>query len=105
MLKHTTGPARLVLIDDASPDPAIAPLLARYASRAGIAVLRNERNRGFTATANRGIAEAGRADHLSLWAGQGVAAIRPMPAAALVAALEAEWRAALAGQAALQAAA
>ena len=29
---------------------------------ANVSVLRNERNRGFTATANRGIAEAGRAD-------------------------------------------
>jgi GT2 family glycosyltransferase len=62
VLLHTTGRARLIVIDDASPDPAIAPLLARYASREGITVLRNESNRGFTATANRGIAEAGRAD-------------------------------------------
>jgi GT2 family glycosyltransferase len=62
VLAHTTGRARLILIDDASTDPAIEPLLARYASRAGIAVLRNESNRGFTATANRGIAEAGRDD-------------------------------------------
>jgi GT2 family glycosyltransferase len=62
VILHTTGCARLIVIDDASPDPAIAPLLARYAARAGIAVLRNDRNRGFTATANRGIAEAGRAD-------------------------------------------
>ena len=52
----------VVLSLGASPDSAIAPLLARYASREGIAVLRNESNRGFTATANRGITEAGRAD-------------------------------------------
>jgi GT2 family glycosyltransferase len=62
VLAHTTGRARLIAIDDASPDPAIASLLARYAARDGITVLRNERNRGFTATANRGIAEARRAD-------------------------------------------
>ncbi len=62
LLAHTTGRARLILIDDASRDPAIAPLLARYASRAGVAVLSNAENRGFTATANRGIAQAGRAD-------------------------------------------
>ena len=62
VLAHTTGRARLIVIDDASPDAAIAPLLARHASRANVSVLRNERNRGFTATANRGIAEAGRAD-------------------------------------------
>jgi GT2 family glycosyltransferase len=59
---HATGRARLIVIDDASPDAAIAPLLARYGSRKNVTVLRNERNRGFTATANRGIAEAGRAD-------------------------------------------
>ena len=62
VLAHTTGRAQLIVIDDASPDPAIAPLLARHASRAGITVLRNERNRGFTATANRGIAQARDAD-------------------------------------------
>ncbi len=62
LLAHTAGNARLIVIDDASPDPAIAPLLARYASRANVGVLRNETNRGFTATANRGIVAAGRAD-------------------------------------------
>jgi GT2 family glycosyltransferase len=62
VMLHTTGRARLIVIDDASPNPAIAPLLARHASREGVTVLRNDRNRGFTATANRGIVEAGRAD-------------------------------------------
>lgn len=49
-----------------------------------------------TGALRRASAQAGRADHLSLWAGQGVAAVRPMPAAALVATLEAEWRTAMA---------
>lgn len=62
VLSHTTGRARLVVIDDASPDPAIAGLLARYACLPGVEVLANARNLGFTATANRGIAHAGRAD-------------------------------------------
>jgi len=62
VLAHTTGRARLIVIDDASPDPAIAPLLARYAQLARVRVLRNDGNRGFTATANRGIARAGAAD-------------------------------------------
>ena len=53
-----------------------------------------------TGALRRASAEAGRADHLSLWAGQGVAAVRPMPAAELVAVLEAEWRAALTAAAA-----
>lgn len=62
VLAHTSGRARLIVIDDASPDAAIRPLLARYARRPNVAVLHNERNRGFTATANRGIAAAGLAD-------------------------------------------
>jgi len=62
LLAHSGGNTRIVAIDDASTDPLIAPLLARFDAQAGIKVLRNECNRGFTATANRGIAEAGRAD-------------------------------------------
>jgi GT2 family glycosyltransferase len=62
LLAHTQGRARLIVIDDASTEPASAPLLARYTGLARVRVLRNERNLGFTATANRGIAEAGRAD-------------------------------------------
>lgn len=62
VLAHTTGRTRLLVIDDASTDPAIAPLLARLEGRAGIRVLANPRNLGFTATANRGIAEAADAD-------------------------------------------
>ncbi|HKE48591.1 MAG TPA: glycosyltransferase, partial [Rhodanobacteraceae bacterium] len=62
VLNHTTGRARLIVIDDASTDPLVAPLLERYADRANIRVLENESNRGFTATANRGIAEAGQDD-------------------------------------------
>lgn len=49
-----------------------------------------------TGALRRASAQAGRADHLSLWAGQGVAKVRPMPAAALVALLAQEWRAAMA---------
>lgn len=62
VLAHTFGKAQLIVIDDASSDDAIAPLLARYAHRPRVRVLRNDANRGFTATANRGIAEAGVAD-------------------------------------------
>lgn len=62
VLARTAGRARLIIVDDASPDPRIAPLLARYAGVAGVEVLRNATNRGFTATANRGIDAAGRAD-------------------------------------------
>lgn len=44
----------------------------------------------------RAAAAQGRADALALWAGQGVAAARPMPAAQLVALLAQEWQAATA---------
>jgi GT2 family glycosyltransferase len=62
VLAHTTGRARLIVIDDASPDPAVAPMLARYVDIARVCLLHNESNRGFTATANRGIGTAGAAD-------------------------------------------
>ena len=62
VLAHTTGRAQLIVIDDASPDLAIAPLLDRYASIGNVRILRNASNLGFTATANRGIAQASRAD-------------------------------------------
>jgi GT2 family glycosyltransferase len=74
VIAQTRGAARLIVIDDASTDPAIAPLLARYRDRPGIRVLANERNLGFTATANRGIAEAGRSDVVLLNADTEVAA-------------------------------
>lgn len=62
VIAHTTGKARLILIDDASSDAQIAPLLARFGRIPGVRVLRNDHNRGFTATANRGIAAAGTDD-------------------------------------------
>lgn len=74
VLRHAVGNQRLIVIDDASSDPAIAPLLARYVGRHRVSVLRNERNLGFTATANRGIRAAGRADVVLLNADTQVAA-------------------------------
>lgn len=62
LLAHTSGKASIVVIDDASTDAEIAPLLARFAAPPRIRILHNETNRGFTATANRGIAAAGDAD-------------------------------------------
>ena len=47
-----------------------------------------------TGALRRAAAAAGRADYLSLWAGQGVGAARAMPAGELVALLAQEWRAA-----------
>jgi GT2 family glycosyltransferase len=62
VLAHTRGRFRVVVIDDGSPEPDVAAGLGRYRGDPRVLLLRNERNRGFTATANRGIAEAGRAD-------------------------------------------
>ena len=57
VLAHTDRPYRLILIDDASPDPAIASFFARLAARnlPHLMLLRNDANLGFTGTANRGM--------------------------------------------------
>jgi GT2 family glycosyltransferase/glycosyltransferase involved in cell wall biosynthesis len=52
---HTTWPCELVLIDDASVEPAIAEVLAEAALLDGVRILRNTANLGFTATVNRGL--------------------------------------------------
>ena len=63
VLAHTTGGFRLVMIDDASPDPGIARLFDELSQLgdARLELFRNERNLGFTGTANRGMARS-RAD-------------------------------------------
>ena len=61
---HTTTPHRLIVVDDASSDPAVGALLARLRpirdSCLGIEVIRNETNLGFVASANRGLAASSR---------------------------------------------
>jgi len=49
-------PMRVIAVDDASPEPAVSVLLDRLADKGAITLLRNPRNLGFTASANRGIA-------------------------------------------------
>lgn len=63
VLKHTVGNHALVLIDDASPDPGVRAFFDELAARAlpHVTLLRNERNLGFTGTANRGLTRS-RAD-------------------------------------------
>ncbi len=63
LLAHTPTTCRIVLIDDASPDPKIAALFADLGERAlpQVRLLRNEANLGFTLTANRGM-DLSRAD-------------------------------------------
>ncbi len=57
VLAHTERRYRLVLIDDASPDPAVAAYFAALKLRTlpHVVLLRNRRNRGFPGTANRGM--------------------------------------------------
>jgi len=58
-----TGHYRLILIDDGSTDPRVGALFERIAAerREDVVLLRNSRNLGFVATANRGMTH-GRAD-------------------------------------------
>ena len=44
VLRNTPKAARIILIDDKSPDPRMQPLLAQYVDRANIEILHNERN-------------------------------------------------------------
>ncbi|HEX3895033.1 MAG TPA: glycosyltransferase [Rudaea sp.] len=62
VIRWTSSPARLILIDDASDDPAIAPLLKKYTLRQNVTMLRNSENLGYTRTSNLGIEMSGGAD-------------------------------------------
>jgi GT2 family glycosyltransferase/glycosyltransferase involved in cell wall biosynthesis len=55
-------PGRIIVVDDASPEPALSAWLARHARDGRITLLRNARNLGFVASVNRAVAWAGRAD-------------------------------------------
>jgi len=63
VLAHSSGDWRLLLIDDASPEIAIRTYFSGLRARRlpQVTLLRNDRNLGFTLTANRGMREA-RAD-------------------------------------------
>jgi GT2 family glycosyltransferase len=60
--RWTPRTARLILIDDASTDPAIGALLEPFARRANTKVMRNADNRGYTHNVNAGMQLAGDAD-------------------------------------------
>ncbi len=53
---------RVIAIDDCSPDPALRAWLRGLAKTGEIVLLRNKTNLGFVASANRGMAQAGRRD-------------------------------------------
>ncbi len=62
LLKHTPGECRIILLEDASLDPLVDEVLAKYQDRPSIEVHRNECNLGFTRSVNRGIEIAGGSD-------------------------------------------
>ncbi|QBE64813.1 glycosyltransferase family 2 protein [Pseudoduganella lutea] len=56
-LKENTTPARVVVVDDASPEPALSAWLDKQAAAGRITLLRNACNLGFIETVNRGMRE------------------------------------------------
>ena len=54
VIRNTNGSARLLVIDDASPDPQVAPLLEGFGLIDGVDVMTNAQNLGFVATVNIG---------------------------------------------------
>jgi GT2 family glycosyltransferase/glycosyltransferase involved in cell wall biosynthesis len=55
VLAHSGRGVRIVVVDDATPEPALAAALDRLAARRRIVLLRHAANRGFPASANAGI--------------------------------------------------
>lgn len=60
--KYTRLPCRVILINDASPDPRVSSLLEQYHDDPGFECYENDSNLGFTATVNKGIKIADRSD-------------------------------------------
>jgi GT2 family glycosyltransferase len=59
VIEHTNVPHELLVIDDASTDPRVAPLLDAVAAFPHVRVVRLPVNRGFTATVNHAIRTTG----------------------------------------------
>jgi O-antigen biosynthesis protein len=57
VVRNTTCAADILVIDDASTDPAVTDMLDRYATFDGVRLLRNRNNLGFVRTVNRGFQE------------------------------------------------
>jgi glycosyltransferase involved in cell wall biosynthesis/GT2 family glycosyltransferase len=63
VLRHTPlNNVEIVIINDGSTDPQIADVLNAYVGKAGVRILQNEKNIGYTKTVNRGLKEAGDRD-------------------------------------------
>lgn len=57
VIRNTSRQVELLLIDDCSTESATARVLREVQAVAGVKVLYNEKNQGFTATVNRGLQE------------------------------------------------
>ncbi len=67
LLAQTGGSStRVVIVDDAGPDPAIKSLLASYSERGGVDLLENPFNLGFVGSVNRALLNCPRGDILLL---------------------------------------
>ncbi|MBK8176757.1 MAG: glycosyltransferase [Rhodospirillales bacterium] len=53
---HASPDVEIIVVDDATPEPALRNALDRLVAAGSITLLRNETNCGFPATANRGLA-------------------------------------------------
>lgn len=62
VLTTTAGKARLVVIDDATPDPALAAHLSALAAAGHIELLRQAKNQGFVQAVNAGLARCATQD-------------------------------------------
>lgn len=60
------SPHRVIVVDDASPDPRIAAMLRRIARRPRVTLLENTRNLGFVGAVNRALEESGKDDVILL---------------------------------------
>lgn len=63
VLEHTDLKRnRLLVIDDASPDPEVRVVLDEFKNTSGVKIIKNSSNIGYTKTVNRGIRESGADD-------------------------------------------
>ena len=66
MLANLRSPSRVIVIDDASPEPDLIGALDRLAQQKRIRLIRNRRNQGFSVSANAGISAAAGRDVILL---------------------------------------